>query len=83
MKSLLLSGVVMAALFSGCGKEPAPAPAQPAPEAAPATAPAAEPAKSSSEAAPAPAVAAPAAVLTDEEKMKIVNEAKKKANKGG
>ena len=81
MKSLLLSGVVMAALLSGCGKEPAPAPAQPAPAAAPATAPAAAPAPATTGAAPAPA--APAAVLTDEEKMKIVNEAKKKANKGG
>jgi len=55
--------------LSACGKEsapPAPVPA-PAPQAAP---------------APAAAPAAPAAAMSDEEKMKIVNEAKKKANKG-
>jgi hypothetical protein len=80
MKYSLLSGAVMAVLLSACGKEPAPAPAPPAPQATPAPAPA--PAPSPSDVAPAPAAAAPGAVLTDEEKMKIVNEAKKKANKG-
>jgi len=59
----------MTVFLSACGKEsapPAPVPA-PAPQAAP---------------APAAAPAAPAAAMSDEEKMKIVNEAKKKANKG-
>jgi hypothetical protein len=79
MKSLLLSAAVTTLFLSACGKEPAP-PA-PAPIPAPQVTPAPAPAPSSSENAPAPA-AAPAAVLTDEEKMKIVNDAKKKANKG-
>jgi hypothetical protein len=42
----------------------------------------AAPAQPAPQAAPAPAPAAPAAAMSDEEKMKIVNEAKKKANKG-
>ena len=43
MKSLLLSAAVMAAILSGCGKEPAP-PAKPSSEAAPAPAKSSEPA---------------------------------------
>jgi hypothetical protein len=79
MKQLLLSGALMVVLLGACGKEPASAPVPPAPLATPAPAPA--PAQSS-EVAPAPAAAAPGAVMSDEEKMKIVNAAKKKANKG-
>jgi hypothetical protein len=83
MKYLLMSAAVMTVFLSACGKEPAPpapAPVQPTPQATPAPAPA--PAQSPSEVTPAPVVAAPGAVMSDEEKMKIVNEAKKKANKG-
>ena len=44
--------------------------------------PAPAPAQPAPQATPAPAVAVPGTVLSNEEKMKIVQEAKKKANKG-
>ena len=80
MKYLHLSAAVMVVLLNACGKEPAPAPVQPVPQTVPAPIPA--PAPPSAEVTSAPIVPAPGAVMSDEEKMKIVTEAKKKANKG-